>query len=151
MKKFLLIVLVAVILLFTYLPTSVATIAEDYCDCVLVYTKKPIKNNFATSKDIGGLCILEVENCEVKNILKKEAVLGISFSFDGNDCTYKDVINRMCKEVKFEQNFQGISTVYGYTPNWEQTVNIDNEEVNIQIAFNNGKITVGCPLILGSY
>ncbi len=52
-------------------------------------------------------------------------------------------------ETQYGSNFY---TVYGYSPKLnEYAVNLDGNTINIQIAYRDGVVTVGTPVILGSY
>ena len=55
------------------------------------------------------------------------------------------------KQIK--ENVADIITIYGYSENnqFTNSVIIDDEPINIQIAFKDNKLTIGTPIILGDY
>ena len=46
-----------------------------------------------------------------------------------------------------------IYSLYGYSnnENFINAIDIDGEKVNVQLAFNNGTLVIGTPIILGDY
>lgn len=115
------------------------------------YIKSEIENKeeFEVIKNGSGYIIQT--NASMATELKKYVYdyAGFMLSFRG---TRKDIlllINDM-KIVKTE-NIDGIETVYGYACGLLNSVIICGKKVNIQVAINNGTITIGSPVILGSY
>jgi len=79
-------------------------------------------------------------------------VAGESISYPCSDLEISGLIERMNITVKSEQNIDGYTIIYGYTHRLNTNkVRVAGEEINIQLAYKNGKITIGTPLILGSY
>lgn len=74
----------------------------------------------------------------------------VRFGGDKQDITY--LIEKYGVEIKDSAEFENVFTVYGYSAAFKdyQTV-IDGNRINIQIAYRNGVVTVGSPVILGSY
>ena len=86
-------------------------------------------------------------------------IKGESVSFDGSGSDALDIINlyraRIInrESVPLDINGNAIYVIYGYSKLLTRGVTLDGDTVNIQIAINSstGKVTVGTPLILGSY
>lgn len=78
----------------------------------------------------------------------------------GESVKFKSAITSVDKLVKFydinsikRENVDNIICLYGYSnnPSLSNSISIDNQMINIQIAFSNGYLTVGTPIILGDY
>lgn len=78
-------------------------------------------------------------------------ISGQSVRFIGKDEDIDYLIRKLNIQVKDEQNFSNIRTIYGYSARLGEGVKLSGEKVNIQIARRGSTITVGTPLILGSY
>jgi len=83
---------------------------------------------------------------------KLSSVVGISFTLQG---TRNDFIN-ICENLELtivskEIVSDGIISYLCYTKKIANRILVDNEEINVQIAINKNNITVGTPVILGSY
>ncbi len=51
----------------------------------------------------------------------------------------------------FSEKVDDIEVVYGYTKLLDKYISLDNQKVNIQYAYRDGVVTIGYPLIAGSY
>ena len=78
-------------------------------------------------------------------------IYGESFSFNGSKNDINIIIKKLKIEILSKQDLDNIIVIEGYSPLINKSIYINNENINIQIAFNNNKITVGYPLILGSF
>ena len=81
----------------------------------------------------------------VSNLYKN--ISGVTFIFDGNKQLFKEIINNL-KIKLIEQNNNDF---LGYTNNFDNCVSYSGKKVNVQGYYNNGKIYIGTPLLLGSY
>lgn len=76
---------------------------------------------------------------------------GISLSFAGTDQDVQAIVNRLnAAEVNCQQLGDTVVACY-YSPLIRDCITIDGKVVNVQIAYRNGAVTVGYPLILGAY
>lgn len=76
---------------------------------------------------------------------------GVSFTFCGTPDDVADVVSRLRAQPVCSQAFDGLTVACYYSPLIRQCVTIDGRSVNVQIACRDGVVTVGYPLILGSY
>ena len=103
------------------------------------YSKEKINNNSINL----GFCYLN------KNI-KSNDIIGESITT--NNLELGSTIKQLnAKVVKTEYLENGITVIYTYTPLIKDNVCINNEKVNLQFAIKNETITIGWPLILGSF
>ena len=72
----------------------------------------------------------------------------VSLKGDLNDCN--TIIRLLGVNVLGSEHFDNIYNVYGEGDFGEKIV-VNGAKVNIQIAYRSGMITIGCPVILGSY
>ena len=78
-------------------------------------------------------------------------ILGESLSFYGSIDEFNNLVKiYRVKIIKTEQVGE-ILTIYGYSFAFKKHIILDNKKVNVQIAINSNCITVGTPIILGSY
>ena len=64
---------------------------------------------------------------------------------------FEKTINELEVKVLKEEWILGIRIVYGFVTNKNSYVFIDGKKVNIQIAYSNGTLTIGYPVITGGY
>ena len=77
-------------------------------------------------------------------------VYGESVSFRGSIDDFENLLEIMKLEYTYE-NVGEIIVVSGYIPHVKYLAYVNGQKKNIQLAFNNGVISIGSPLILGSY
>lgn len=77
-------------------------------------------------------------------------VYGESITYKGTYNDFKKLIDVLNIEIVVSESIDGLECIYGFGE-FGRHVTINGMAVNIQLAFNLGNITVGCPIILGSY
>ena len=102
--------------------------------------------------DVGSGKIVRCSVAEMDSALARCRDLdGFSVSFCG---TYNDV-ERVAQlfnvKVTSTLNLDGLLVLCGNSPKLTGGVTLDGARVNVQIAYKDGTVTVGCPLILGEY
>ena len=161
MKKFILLVLTLLFIVLTYSFKPVfagvfnlhglvygnaeysvycLNLTENLANCTIIKNGNSniIKTNFNNAKYVKS---------------KVSMVLGESVSFDSFQTSVNKLINYFELKVAKTEKIGDIYCVYGFceNKNFENSVEIEGQKVNIQIAFNNNRITIGTPLILGDY
>ncbi len=76
---------------------------------------------------------------------------GISVSFSGGLNDIAELAERLKAESVSSQKLDDLYVECFNSPCLQRGVTLDGKRVNLQIAYSNGVITVGYPLILGSY
>lgn len=157
MKKLSLLSIVFVLLSFININTpSFYNIKNCYANAnYSFYVADDIKfsNNY-TEIENAGLGNIVTCNAQICNIVKKDLsnIVGESITFEG---TTRDVINLLdiynASVVKTEHINEDILCVYASTSKFKNSILIDNQKINLQIAYSNGRVTMGTPIILGSY
>jgi hypothetical protein len=117
-------------------------------------------NGFATLVDAEGVYTFYLEDRAVRMdsrtsayfaTLALPAMHGQSVSFEGGAGDVAALIERLGVEVFDIQILDNHTIYYGYTRKLRGGVAVDDTLVNIQIAIRGGRVTVGTPLILGSF
>ena len=91
---------------------------------------------------------------DVPSIIKeyRGKINGESFTLSGTKLTIGEIVTKLDARVVSTGEVGGIYTVYLYTGRVNTpSVDLFGDKVNIQIALSGDKITVGYPIILGSY
>lgn len=103
----------------------------------------------------NGNSFIVKSNINYAEFVKKNSsnVLGESVSFKSDLFSIDKIIDFYNIDVKIKENVADIITIYGYSESnkFTNSVLIDDEPINIQIAFKNNVLTIGTPIILGDY
>ena len=96
-----------------------------------------------------------IVSCNASSLLTSleqcSQVDGVSFSYKGTEQQFVDLVRKLNVEVHSRYVLQDIAVVCGHTQYLSGGIVVDNKLTNIQLAYNNGTITLGSPLILGEY
>ena len=84
---------------------------------------------------------------------KVSNILGESVRFKSTINKANDIIDFYNLKIIKEEKIEDILCIYGYCENndFNNSILIDNNNVNLQVAFSNGYMTIGTPIILGDY
>jgi hypothetical protein len=89
-------------------------------------------------------------SCEVKS--KLDGILGESVEISNpTNADFLALKNFVGNDIVFTEDVDGIHIVYAYSSNLTGYVMVNGQKVNIQIAKNGNILTIGYPLILGSF
>lgn len=143
MKKFLILCIVVVAIVVTY---SCPALAIDNEACYAVYTR--YSGDTWLYKDIY---MTECDSNTAINYSNVPNAVGYSKRFKGN---YDDLITEAKKHnvrILHSEEVDGVYLYYGISDTLGQTVYTNGYSVNMQLAIRGNIITVGTPLIMGSY
>lgn len=76
---------------------------------------------------------------------------GRSVRFEGNENDVEELKERLRLSEVMSETVGGIKIIYGYTNAFVEYKLVSGKKVNVQIAVSAGTVTVGVPLIMGSY
>ena len=76
---------------------------------------------------------------------------GYSFKFEGSANGAEKVLAGLRASVVSKEELGDISLCYAYSGLINNFITLDDTKINIQIALRDGFVTVGIPLILGSF
>ncbi|MBE5746090.1 MAG: hypothetical protein E7359_02250 [Clostridiales bacterium] len=146
----------------------------------LTYSFKPVFYDINNFKNINYGEIIysiycldkceNIENCEIINlgngyiintslnnakVIKSKVtnILGESIKFKSTINKINNIINYYNLNIIKKEKVDNIFCAYGFSNVLAQSnyIKIDNEKINLQIAFSNNYITLGYPIILGDY
>lgn len=151
MKKFLALVIIASSVLFAPSTTTLADVTSYISDGIyVVYAQGYAYSPYAVRLDNGGDTVLKSDVAVSRRVYAGvDCVLGETVEFFGTQAE----LDRLVEELGFRTVIKGktAGTYYGYSRRLGAGVNVDGKEINCQIVVGDGKITVGYPLIMGSY
>lgn len=124
------------------LPTGVCTIYSSQATTCQEYSSVHNIEHYITTVSSNELN-------KVKNSTK--GIIGISHTFNGSKECIQDYLKVFDAEMVKEQTIDGVIIVYAYSSRIKDNVTVGDNKINIQIAVNRGKVTIGSPLIIGSY
>ena len=153
MKRFFVVLILTLVIagVLTYcMPQNfdcyVADIAPD--GVVSIYCRQSVLSGI----DMGNGRIVQGKVSELQTLLKKcQGVDGVSVSFDGNEQDVTRIAELLNLNITHQYSLEGIDVVCGLSFKVNGGVVLDGKTVNVQIAYKDGVVTVGSPLILGSY
>lgn len=152
MKKFAMLIIAVIVLCATYYKVDfVDFISEDATEVCFYTNDTFIKDNekVISNGKINMVFTTPQKAKKVKDSLN--SFIGISYTLNGTYEDMKQLVTKLKGKVVFSQEIEGITTIYAYNSHLKKSVNLRGEKVNIQFAFSQGNITVGYPLIIGSY
>lgn len=76
---------------------------------------------------------------------------GVAVSFSGELSDVVETAQKLSLNVVFEESVANVATIYGYSPLVKGGIFVDGQYINVQIAYSDGIVKVGSPLILGSF
>lgn len=71
--------------------------------------------------------------------------------FSGSFFDVKNIIKDLNLKKVYSENFEKYFVYYGFSPSWSKYKLLKNKKVNFQIVLNKNNITIGYPMIYGSY
>ena len=102
--------------------------------------------------DMGSGKIVQCDVAEFNNTLSHcKDVDGFSVSFTGTISDVDRIVRLFNLNVTSTLNIDGLQIVCGNSARLKGGVTLEGERINLQIAYKDGTVTVGSPLILGSY
>jgi len=115
-----------------------------YCDDI----NESIENVNIQKNGEGYIVETDIKNAlEVSNNIV--GCNGFSLKINKNEENIENFINQI--EIIGQEIVSNIKIIYGYVCGLVNSIYIDGKKVNIEIAENGDFITIGSPIILGSY
>lgn len=118
---------------------------------VELYTASPVQNDLLNIQSVGFGSIVSCDLCNLDKVKDLVSYIqGVSFYFNSKDFNIDYfLITNNAKIIK-RQNFGNYDIYYAYTSNLKQYVD-DGKKINLEIVINNENVTIGYPIIMGSY
>jgi len=134
-------------------PNQLLQIATTNDAKMQIFTKQKYQIQNCTWTDYGSGFYATCDSQNAYNILSQiDNVVGVSVVFNGNENDVETISKLLnLSTIKKQDITSELTTRLGYSPSISTYSIIDGERCNVQIALHNGIITLGCPMILGSY
>ena len=131
---------------------SIETLSQDYKNGVFqFFCMADIDENDMNAISVGYGSIVTCDAVEVYKVKSKlKNIQGESYSFNKDDFDVDLFLQKYGIKTVKKQDLGEIEIVYGYLDKLSKFV-VENEKINLEIAVNGNHITVGYPLIMGSY
>lgn len=140
MKKFFIVIAVFLILISSKQVKNDFSLLDYFSGEYTAYTESARSENCLNL----GFCYMQDEKVEESELLGESLKV---YNFEPIDA----LKTLKAKLVKTEYLENGTTVIYAYTTLIKEKVEIENKNVNIQIAQNDDYSIIGWPLILGSY
>ena len=102
--------------------------------------------------DMGSGKIVQCGVADLKGCLAQcKDIDGFSVSFEGSEQDVHRIVRLFDLNITSTLNIDGLEIICGNSTRLTGGVNLDGQTVNLQIAYRDGTVTVGSPLILGDY
>ena len=135
-------------------PFDLCEISQSFHSTHIFYSSKSqnVLNAEIIQNGNGFLICCDEQNTKIVNKnLNKSYIQGESFCFDGNIADITKILKKLNAKIITTENFENLKIIYAYSYKLQKFIFVDGKKVNVQICLNENKITVGTPLILGSY
>ncbi len=113
-----------------------------------------VNDNFTDKKDVR---IVSTMNCQFVYFNKtKDDFVGADIkykqvSFPLHNFDEKSVLENLNISITKREYVNGISIIYGYSPNFAKSICVGNAKINFQFAINDQTVTIGYPMIFGAF
>ena len=153
MKRFIVMLLLtmAIVGVLTYsMPRGLETYIEEISTdaTVSIYCRQTCEDGI----DMGNGKIVRCSVADLNNVLARcSYVDGFSISFQGALRDMERIVRLLNVNITSTLNIDGLHIICGNSAKLIGGVSLDGVTVNLQIAYRDGTVTVGSPLILGDY
>ena len=153
MKRFIvmLLLITAIVGVLTYyMPRGLETYIQDISTnaTVSIYCRITDMDNIS----MGNGKIVQCCVADFNSVLARcNEVDGLSISFSGTEQDILRIVQLFNLKISSTLNLDGLRIICGNSNKLTGGVILDGVAVNLQIAYKDGTVTVGSPLILGSY
>lgn len=153
MKKYILVIVMLVLVLVPkgaeFYTIASSYKAYEYCFYI---SSEVDEDDFTKVIKNGNSYVGYCNILDAPSIKKRYKVDGESFTTTGTKVTVGEMVKTLSAKIVSQGEVDGIYTIYLYTGRLNTpSIDLFGDKVNVQIALSGNKITVGYPIILGSY
>lgn len=148
MKKFLIMIVVMIVIGCTY-SLAFSNIGGFKDADYTIFTKGDTGGNGIWL--YGDTYMIACNKKELTKLVTLSNVIGYQATFEGD---YNDMLKELDRQsvaVISNDSIEGVYIIYGISDKCGKSVTVGGKSVNVQVAIRGNKITVGTPLIMGSY
>jgi hypothetical protein len=152
MKKILIILIATLTVIFTYPSNNFITLTEKFNGNEYIFYTDSKPEGYDNVIKNGEIYMVTVNSNEAEKTYKTlKDVNAISVRFNGSKEKINFYLETLSAEEIKNQTIDDIYIVYGYTSKIKESVDVNGQTINVQIAIHRGVVTIGSPLIIGSY
>lgn len=154
MKKLFVLALIAIAFLSTYHKGDIIDYSDslNYDATVKIYSYSPTRAEGYDSLNNCGTYITTTNRESARLVINNTAdVIGVSLIFNGSVDKIDSYLSALNAVIVSREEISGIVIIYAYSRGIKDSVVVNNQKVNIQIAVKKGVVTIGSPVIIGSY
>lgn len=154
MKKLIALALAMFLLLSIRADFSLASISAGLDGVHIFYTIQRLEDPRVECIGSGNGFMIRCDSrnaTDIYSLLNPAMLSGESFSFSGGLSEARAILSRLDAEVVSIEEIDQLEVWYAHTHLLGRELSVEGELVNVQVAIRDGLVTVGTPLILGSY
>lgn len=154
MKKFLVLCLVCFCLIFSQTTTSLSEFSKNFLGTHTFFSSEKFENEKTTTVANGNGFLISCATQDASEVflqLEKSKIAGECFCFYEINFDFKKLLKKLNAKIVKTEITQNIYIIYAYSNKFLNFVFVEGKKVNLQIANNNNFVTVGTPLVLGSF
>ena len=140
--------------MFLKSPFSLSALSQNYNATHTFYATESLNSNTANIIQNGNGFLISTNSQNAKKVLSElnsQNIQGESFCFDGTFCDVQKILYSLNAQIVKKECFDDFQVFYAHSPKISKYILMNFKKVNMQIVLKNNKITVGSPIILGSY
>ena len=101
----------------------------------------------------GKLNILscDIDSASALYLNNRNNVIGQQISFECDNSTFYNYLKDLDCKIVFQEQIGDIKSFYCYNALLDGKITLPYGSVNLQVCYNDGRVTVGSPVIIGSY
>lgn len=154
-KFFIFVIFIICFILIGYTKTDFVTLFGQLASenvSYSAYGKFKDKDNLEDVKMVdAGMFKIATFNFSNFNLISGNDIQGYSLSMYGDETIYQQLINKYCEKMVKKDIVMNRQIVYGYNSKLKNSVNIDSKKCNLQFIYENGRIMIANPIMLGSF
>lgn len=116
-----------------------------------VQLSEDVADSHYTKNGEGGIIALNQSELELLSSFNVVKMYGKSVEFECKDSEFGGVVKSLGANIVKEECYNSFKTIYGYNAKFGKSVTLFGKEVNVQVAKRGDVVSVGFPILLGSY
>ncbi len=118
---------------------------------LMFYNNQPIFKDYAEKSTAYTVREASQEGVQYACFEIVNAKIGESCSLAAEDFSLAECIKYFQAEIIFTETAGSVTNYYLYSPVIRRTKTLRGEKINLHVAFDNGRVVMGSPLIYGGY
>ena len=122
--------------------------------CIYAENSKPIFSGYAKNFEVyqsRGSISSAIKNCTALDMLFMRKVQGEGCKVSESEFDLELFLSDFNAKIVFIEQVDGITSYYAYSPKVKYLENIGERVVNLHVAVSGEQVTLGSPIIYGSF